>query len=121
MAWQTRSDATQLTSVGNTFQYFDVTPQLNPGELAVCEISVTISGTTDDAEVVIEEALDQGTPKWSERRRRYFALPNGDFQSGETFHEHVTGAYKFRVGVRSAGTTDTLTADLSVKTDGVSA
>lgn len=120
MAWGADTNATQLTSI-TTEQFFDVTPQLTPGELAHVQVSVDFPATpTDDAIIAVYTTLDDATEVWDVQPIMEFTLENGDDPNRASFS--VAGVYKFRVGVRRSGTTDTLTsADMSVREDGVAA
>lgn len=117
MAWSSVSSATQLTSI-TTEQFFDVVPQLNPGESAHVTVEVNFPGSpTDDAIISIYGTID-GT--------NYDDTALFAFMMSRSIDPHqvsflVSGVYQFRVGVKRSGTTDTFTsADMGVRTNGIS-
>jgi hypothetical protein len=118
MAWSSKTDATQLTSVTNTEQFFSTIITLNPGEVAQCEVISDPPPTpTDDLIVAVYATLDDTTEDWDDIPIMEFMIPNDIDPSKRTFL--VSGVYKFRVGVRSSGGTDSFIADFSYRTDGV--
>ena len=119
MAWGTKQSATQLTSI-TTVQHFSTLVTLNPGETAHCQVSVNFpTSPTDHAIVEVFTTLDASTETWDDTPHLAFLVSNAIDPNEVSFT--VTGVYKFRVGVRRSGSTDTLTsADLSYRLDGVS-
>lgn len=122
MAWGSKQTATQLTGVGTTETFFDLTPQLTPGELVHVQITADnedASTVTDDLEVRVYTTLDDSTEDWDEHPDLTLTIsPDGVSAENKSFR--VSGVYKFRVGVTSSGSTDTYTADMAVREDGVS-
>ena len=120
MAWGADTSATQLTSI-TTEQFFDATPQLNPRETAHVQVSVDFPVTpTDHLIVAVYTTLDVSSEVWDIIPMMEFLLENTSDPNRISFL--VTGVYKFRVGVRRSGSTDTITsADLSYRVDGVNA
>lgn len=120
MAWGAKDSATTLSSIGATYSYFDDTPALNPGESAHVQVSVDFPTTpTDDAIVAVFTTLDASTEDWDEIPFMTFLIDNAEDTSDVSFI--VSGVYKFRVGVKRTGTTDTLSADMSHRVNGISA
>jgi len=121
MAWGAKTSATQLTSISNTEQFFDQTPTLNPREIAHCEVEANfVTSPTDDMEVNVYATLDASTPNWDDTPIMSFVIDNSIDPNKVSFQ--IMGVYKFRIGVKSTGTTDTHTsADFSYRLDGVSA
>ena len=119
MAWAAKDGATQLTSI-TTEQFFDDTPSLNPGETAHIQVEVNFPTTpTDNAIVSVYTTLDDSSEDWDEIPFQRFTIDNSEDLSEVSFV--VAGVYKFRVGVKRDGTTDTLTdADMDNRLDGVS-
>ena len=109
MAWGSDTAATQLTSI-TTEQFFNQVPTLNPRETAHVQLSVDFPGSpTDHAIVAVYTTLDDTSE---------FLIENTIDPNRISLL--VTGVYKFRVGVRRSGATDTITsADLSYRKDGV--
>lgn len=119
MAWGADTASTQLTNV-TTEQFFSQTPQLNPGELAHCQVDVNFPvSPTDDAVIAVYGTLDATAENWDDTPILEFIIDNGTDPSAKSFL--VSGVYKFRVGVRRSGSTDTITsADMSHRVNGVS-
>lgn len=119
MAWGSKTSATQLTSI-TTEQFFDTLITLNPGETAHVEVEVNFPVTpTDDAIVSVYGTLDASSESWDETPIDTFTIDNGTDPNKRSFL--VGGFYKFRVGVKRSGSTDTITsADLSYRVDGIS-
>jgi hypothetical protein len=120
MAWGSDTAATQLSGI-TTEQFFDQVPTLNPREMAHLQVSVdSPTSPTDHAIVAVYTTLDDSSEVWD-------LIPMMEFLIENTTHPNrisflVTGVYKFRVGVRRSGSTDTITsADLSLRKDGVNA
>lgn len=120
MAWGNKTSATQLTSI-TTEQFFDVTPPLNPRERAHCEVEFNPPSTpTDDLVVSVYNTLDASSENWDDTPFMQFTISKAIDPNKASFI--VEGVYKFRVGVKRSGSTDTITsADLSYRVDGVSA
>lgn len=112
MTWGTVVDATQLTSI-TTIQYFNVTPSLGERELAHIQVVVDFPSTpTDHAILEVFSTLDDSSYVWDTTPLFAFRLANSPDPGIISFF--VKGVYRFRIGVRRSGTTDTLTtADLS--------
>jgi hypothetical protein len=120
MAWGSDTAATQLSSI-TTEQFFDQVPTLNPRETAQVQVSVDFPASpTDHAVVAVYTTLDDTSEVWDLIPMMEFLLENTTDPNRISFL--VTGVYKFRVGVRRSGSTDTITsADLSLRKDGVNA
>jgi hypothetical protein len=116
MAWGSDTAATQLSSI-TTEQFFDQVPTLNPRETAHVQVWVEFPGSpTDHAIVAIYTTVDDSSEVWD----LVFFLENSPDPNRISFL--VTGVYKFRVGVRRSGSTDTITsADMAYRKDGVNA
>jgi hypothetical protein len=114
VAWSGKTDATQLTSI-TTEQFFDVTPSPDPNEVAHCEVEVDFPTTpTDNAIVSVYGTLDASTENWDDTPLLQFTISNGTDPNKVSWT--IFGVYKFRVGVKRSGSTDTLTsADFSVR------
>jgi hypothetical protein len=121
MAWSSKVDATQLTSI-TTEQVFQFSgdPQitLNPGESAHVAVDYNpVASPTDYLNVKVYASLD-GT--------NYDNQPYMSFQVEKTPDPCqasfiVSGVYSFQIGVSRSGTTDTITsADCSYRKDGIS-
>jgi hypothetical protein len=118
--WGSDTAATQLTSI-TTEQFFNQVPALNPRETAHVQVSVDFPGSpTDHAIVAVYTTLDDSSEVWDIIPMMEFLIENATDPNRISFL--VTGVYKFRVGVRRSGSTDTITsADLSLRKDGVNA
>lgn len=120
MAWGSKTNSTQLTNI-TTEQFFSQTPSLNPGEVCHVEVEYNpVASPTDDLVVAVYGTLDDSSENWDDEPIIEFTIPNDNDPNKRSFV--VAGIYKFRVGVRRSGTTDTITsADMSHRLDGVSA
>jgi hypothetical protein len=113
-------DGTDVSSI-TTEQFFDQVPTLNPRETAHLQVSVDFPvSPTDHAIVTVYTTLDDSSEVWDLIPMMEFLLENAADPNRISFL--VTGVYKFRVGVRRSGSTDTIaSADLSLRKDGVNA
>jgi hypothetical protein len=95
--------------------------RFNPRETAHLQVSVDFPGSpTDHAIVAVYTTLDDASEVWDLIPMMEFLLENTTDPNRISFL--VTGVYKFRVGVRRSGSTDTIaSADLSLRKDGVNA
>jgi hypothetical protein len=98
---------------------FNQVPTLNPRETAHVQVSVDFpSSPTDHLLVAVYTTLDDTSEVWDIIPMMEFLIENTTDPNRISFL--VTGVYKFRVGVRRSGSTDTITsADLSYRKDGV--
>ena len=119
MAWSSKTTSTQLTNV-TTEQFFSQTPTLNPGETAHIEVEYNpVATPTDNLVVAVYGTLDAATENWDETPILEFEIDNATDPNKASFL--VSGVYKFRVGARRSGTTDTITsAEMAHRLDGVS-
>ena len=119
MAWSGKTAATQLTSI-TTEQFFDTLVTLNPGETADCEVEFNPPATPVDHLVVsVYGTLDASTENWDDTAFLTFLISNSIDPNKRKFT--VRDVYKFRVGVKRSGTTDTITsADFAYRKNGVS-
>jgi hypothetical protein len=120
MAWGSDTAATQLTGI-TTEQFFNQVPTLNPRETAHVQVAVDFPGSpTDHAIIAVYTTLDDTSEVWELIPMMEFLIENTTDPNHISFL--VTSVYKFRVGVRRSGSTDTITsADLSLRKDGVNA
>lgn len=118
MAWSSDTAATQLTAI-TTEQFFDVSPTLTPGEEAHVQVSVNFPTTpTDDALIAVYSTLDDSSETWD--LVPLFQIRLSRLVDPNVISFIVRDAYRFRVGVRRSGSTDTITsADLSYRTNGI--
>ena len=85
------------------------------------QVSIDFPGSpTDHAIIAVYTTLDDTSEVWDLIPMMEFLIENTTAPNRISFL--VTGVYKFRVGVRRSGSTDTITsADLSLRPDGVNA
>ena len=102
---------------------FSVLPTFTAGELHMLDVAVDFPTTpTDDAIVALYGTLDDSSEDWDDEPFMEFTIPNDGTTAEIKKSVEVSGKYKYRVGVRRSGTTDTLaSADFQVREDGVSA
>jgi hypothetical protein len=119
MAWAAKNSSTQLTSI-TTEQFFDDLVTLNPREAAHCQVDVNFPATpTDNAIVSVYTTLDASSENWDDTPIAQFVVDKGTDPNAVSFT--IIGVYKFRVGVKRSGSTDTIaSADFAFRTDGVS-
>lgn len=118
-AWGPKITATQLTSITATEQFFSVIPTLAPGELTHCEVDCNFpGGPTDNLVVSVYTTLDDSSPNWDDTAFLQFQIDKGTDPNKASFI--VTGIYRFRIGVKASGATDTITsADFAMRREAV--
>lgn len=105
-AWGNKTAATQLTNI-TTEQFFDQTPKLEPNQVAHCQVEANFPATpTDDLIVSVYGTLDDATHDWDEVPLMQFRISKDIDPSDVSFT--VFGVYRFRIGVKRSGTTDTI-------------
>ena len=118
MAWSTETTATQLTSITSTEQFFDVAPVSTPGESYVVEVDVNFVVTPTDDMIVALYGTLAATPDWDDTPIQEWVVDKDTDPNKISFV--VSGLYKWRVGCRAGGATDTQTsADLGYREDNV--
>ncbi len=119
MAWGSKTSATQLTAI-TTEQFFDELITLNPRELTHVQVDVDFPGSpTDDCIIALYGTLDDRSEDWDDTPFREIAVSKDTDPNAVSFT--VGGVYKFRIGARRSGSTDTFaSADMSYRKDGVS-
>lgn len=118
MAWATKIHATQLTGITATEQFFDEFIELDPGETAHCEIEANPPATpTDHLVVSVYNTLDDSSENWDDTPYLQFYIDKGIDPNKASFT--ISGVYRFRIGVKRSGVTDTYVADLWYRTDGI--
>jgi len=122
-AWDAVDSSTQLTTISDTYQYFDDVVTTTPAESCHMQVDVNYAGTTDLMQVSVFTTLDTSTENWDD-------VPAITFTMGDAARTNdpegisfvVSGFYKFRVGVQSTGVTDDHTsADMKYRCDGIDA
>jgi hypothetical protein len=121
MAWGTEQSDTQQTAINNTTEEFGGTITLLPGELLsgyVLADNEHASTVTDALRISFYISTDDGTT-WSEEPiLRFTYLP--PTVSVNRVPVSVSGHKTIRIGYLSTGATNTYTAQLKYKLDGVS-
>jgi hypothetical protein len=120
MAWSAIQTATQLTSLVDTEQYFDLLiGPLNPGESAEVHIEGNPPASpTDDLQINLYGALEDTSENWDDTPFQSLIVPNTPDPSKISFT--VYGRYKVRVGAVVLVGSETWTADMEIRRDGVS-
>jgi len=120
MAWETEENATQLTAF-SVATAFDLTPTLQPGELAHCQVTLDFGASAVAALVSVQTTLDDASEIWDSRPVMVFRKQNT--VDPLTFSFVVTGFYKFRVFVEGRDISNVAalmtSADLSIRRDSV--
>lgn len=114
-SWGADTAATQLTSI-TTEQFFDQTPTAGAQhEFFHVQIDVDFPASpTDNLIVAVYGTLDDATENWDDTAFMEFEIDNGTDPNAVSFN--IAGLYRFRIGVRRSGTTDTITsADMSFR------
>ncbi len=121
MAWGADTAMTQLTSITNIEQFFSTLVTLNPREIAHCQADINFVVTpTDDMILSVYTTLDAASEVWDDTPLLTFTIDK-DTDPHQVSFVVGPGIYKFRIGVKASGATDTHTsADLSYRLDGVS-
>lgn len=119
MAWGSKVDATVLTNVSDTESFFDQTPTTTPGELFHAQVqAVFTTSPTDNAVVALYSTLDDSSENWDETALVKFEIDKGTSPNDVSFD--IAGVYRWRIGVKSAGTTDNIhTMNMSFRRDNV--
>lgn len=123
MAWGSKVSATQLTSI-TTEQFFSFSGTafvtLNPGESAHIQVDINPPATPTDYGVVsCYGTLDDSSENWDDSPFFSMFIDKSIDPCSASFI--ISGVYKFRIGVKRSGSTDTLaSADCIYRKDGVS-
>lgn len=123
MAWGSTQTATQLTSI-TTEQFFafggSSALSLNPGESMHFQVDVNFpTSPTDHAIVSVYGTLDDSSENWDDTPALTFSVDKAIDPNAASFI--ISDLYRFRVGVKRSGTTDTLTsADAKYRKNGIS-
>lgn len=109
--WGTKQTATQLATI-TTEQFFAQVIALLPGEVAHVQIEANPPVTpTDHLAVSLYGTLDDAAYRWDDFPFQTFLISNTIDPGARSVV--VRDRYKFRVGVKRSGTTDTFaTADM---------
>lgn len=125
MAWGSDTSLGSQTAIDNSTEEYlpsaggGVT--LNPGE--TCHVQLGIdneSGSVTDAvEIRVYTTLDATSEDWDEHAWQTFSVtPTAITEEDYSFL--VSGVYKFRIGLLSAGATDTYTVNGNYRLNGIS-
>lgn len=123
MVWSDKTNFTAQSGINNTTEEFLEAVTMNPYEQ--CDVQLLIdnehaSVVTDAVIISVYATLDVSSEQWD-------TVPFMQFNhkpatvSAEYLSFVVAGVYKFRIGVLSAGATNTYTVDGSYRLNGVSA
>lgn len=114
MTWGAKTSATQLTGINTTEQFFDAIVGLAPVDSVHIQIGATgTPGGTDGLDISVYSTLDDTTEEWDT-----VAVTTMQLTTESTLEDVsiiLSGIYRFRVGVVSAGATDTQVADMSYR------
>lgn len=109
--WGTVEQATQLTSVTDTEQFFDDKPTLDPNQCAHVQVEVDFPATPTDNAIVSLYGAVEATPDYSDIPLDSFEIEN-DTDPARVDILVPPGIKRFRIGVKATGATDSLTADM---------
>jgi len=109
-----KTTATQLTSI-TTEQFFTTIIGPAANEVAHVEVEVDFPATpTDRAIVSVYGTLDASSENWDDTPIMQFTLENSPDPNKVSFR--LFGVYRYRIGVKRSGTTDTLaSADMAYR------
>ena len=126
MAWGSDTSLGSQTAINNTTEEFLPSAgggiSLNPGE--TCHVQLGIDNehattVTDAVEIRIYTTLDDTSEDWDEVAWQTFSvLPTAVTERDYSFL--VSGVYKFRIGLLSAGATNTYTVNGNYRLNGIS-
>jgi len=116
MAWADYTTILNASSVDTT-EDLTTAVALNPGEQAHLQVKCVRGGTTDDLEIRVYTQVD-GTNYDTEALYSFTLETANDATAYISFL--VSGVFTFKVGVTSAGATDTHTVSVYCKKDGIS-
>ena len=111
VAWGSDTAATQLTTV-TVEQFFDTIPQIDPNEYVHVQVIANSSGTTDNIVIAVYATLDAAAENYDTVPIHEFELDCTDGADNDVSFI-VRDVYKFRVGVRRNGSTDSFTVDMN--------
>ena len=117
MAFGAKTSATQLTAITSE-QFFSTLITLpNKEGVAHCQVSIDFPATPTDYGVVsVYSTLDDSSETWDKTPFLAFQVDKATDPNVVSFT--VSGVYRFRVGVKRSGTTDTIaSADMSYRLD----
>lgn len=118
MAWGSKTQIENAASVAGTELFSDAVA-LNPGELADVQIVANSSGTTDNLQISVYTTLDASSENWDTVPYYRFILDCTNGNDNDVSFV-VSGVYKFYVGYVRTGSTDTITTNAWVRTNGIS-
>jgi hypothetical protein len=119
MGWASKTNILSDASIDSTDD-FSTAVTLNPGEIAHVEVKTknkTSSSLTDDCVVSVYSTLDDTSEDWDNT-----ALFSQTITASTNYIKTsfvVSGIYKFRFGLKSAGATDDYSATVNYRKDGV--
>ena len=118
MAWGSKSQIITAASVTDT-ESFSSAVTLNPGESAVVEVEADFpSSPTDYLIASIYSTLDDTSENWDDTPILSWPLINTlDPNKAAVV---INDLYKFRIGVKASGSTDTITVDAWYRKNGIS-
>jgi len=119
MAWGSKTQIASGVSATSTETYSSAIT-LNPRELAHVQVKADFpTSPTDHLEVSVYTTLDDSSETWDDVPIYAFQISNTSDPSVASIQ--LSGLYKFRLGFKATGSTDTITVDAWVRKDGVSA
>lgn len=112
MAWNTKAHATQLTGI-TTEQFFSTLVALGLGEKAHIQVKGTFPESPSDYLLVqLYSTLDASSEQWDAKAFASFPI----FSNEPVISFIVENYYKFRVGIKRVGATDSICADMWSRT-----
>lgn len=112
MAWDSKTNATQLTSINATEQFFSTKPTLQPNQAAHCQVTIDFPTTpADDATVSVYATLDDTTYDTTP----YMTMRVSKATDNNIVSFIVQGVYQFRVGVKGTSGMTITDADMSYR------
>lgn len=119
MAWGSKTQIATSLSVTSTELFSDAV-SLDPGESSHVQVIADSNGTTDSLIVSVYTTLDDSSETWDEFPLTSFLI---DLTSGNATEVSlpVRGVYKYRLGFKRSGSTDTIAVNAYERSDGISA
>ena len=126
MAWGSKTTLGSQTAIDNTTEEFLPSAgggvSLNPGETVHVQLEIDNehgSTVTDACEIRIYTSLDASTEDWDEVAWQAFTHKPATI-AAEDYSFLISGVYRFRIGIKSAGATNTYTVSGNYRSNGVS-
>lgn len=125
MAWGSKTSLGSQTAIGTTEKFLPSAGggvSINPGETIHIQLALDnehATTVTDAVEIRIYGTLDASTENWDEVAWQAFSHKPSAV-TAEDYSFLISGIYRFRIGCKSAGSTDTYAVSGNYRSNGIS-